>query len=71
MLPLTADTLQTELETARDILTRRLEVLKSGIPSLDTPGSEDAFDTFIREMCGELRACAGKCENLADILSGD
>jgi len=47
---------------------RRLE--ETGFPEVDMPAAEGRLDEFLREFCGEMLVCAGKCENLASVLSG-
>jgi hypothetical protein len=39
-----------------------------GIPFEDFPGSEERRAEAYRQLSSELVICAGKCENLADVV---
>jgi len=71
MLPVSPDLIHDELESAKKILEKWIEKVKAGLPVVDNPGDEMQLDLFIRELCGELRVCAGKCGNLSEVLQGD
>jgi len=70
-LPVSPDLISSELESAKKILEKWIEKVNSGLPVIDEPGDDQQLDLLIRELCGELRVCAGKCGNLAEILLGD
>jgi hypothetical protein len=71
MLPVSPDLITAELEGAVKILERWVGALNAGLPSIDCPGSEQQLLVVVREMCGELRIVAGKCGNLAEVLTDD
>lgn len=71
MLTVNPETIHDELTGARKIIEKWLETLDRGLPVIDEPGSEERLELLMREFCGELRVCAGKCANLAEVLSGD
>jgi hypothetical protein len=71
MLAINTETIHDELAGAKKIIEKWLETLDKGLPVIDEPGSEEQLELLMREFCGELRVCAGKCANLAEVLSGD
>lgn len=70
MLAVSADLIHDELVSARQILDKWSQRVDAGLPVVDAPGSVEQLDLLVREMAGELRVCAGKCGNLAEILLG-
>ena len=71
MLTVNPEVIHDELLGAKKIIDKWLAKLDEGLPLLDEPGSEEQLELLMREFCGELRVCAGKCGNLAEVLSGD
>ena len=70
-LPVTRDVAVAELEVAQNILIKWLAELKDGIPGIEKPASApDAVEDWVKSFCGELMIVAGKCENLANVMSG-
>lgn len=67
-LPITPDTIDMEVETSIDILTKVRARLTS-IPGIDAPGSEEQMVEFLRELCGELMVAANKCSSVASVLA--
>lgn len=70
-LAINPDTLHDELTGAKKIIEKWLAVLDKGLPVVDQPGDEEQLEMLIREFCGEMRVCAGKTANVAEILSDD
>lgn len=70
-LAINPETIHDELTGAKKIIEKWLAQLDSGLPSVDEPGSEEQLESLMREFVGELRVCAGKCANVAEVLSGD
>ena len=71
MLTVNPDVVVDELESTKKILDKWLVKFNKGLPVVDEPGSEEQLELLMREFCGELRICAGKCGNLAAVLLGD
>lgn len=71
MLTVHPDTVVEELESTKKLIDKWLVQFNKGLPQLDQPGSDEQLELLIREFCGELRICAGKCGNLAEVLLGD
>jgi vacuolar-type H+-ATPase subunit E/Vma4 len=71
MLTVNPETIHDELTGAKKIIEKWLAKLDEGLPAVDQPGDEEALDMLMREFVGELRVCAGKCANVAEVLSGD
>lgn len=69
MLPISTDVVRSELEGVKSIIEKWLARLDQGIPGVEVPAPEDRTEAFLRELCGELMVSAGKCENVASILS--
>lgn len=72
MLTVSRDVLLKELETSRDYLANWVERIQAGIPGIDLPATgnaEEHLESFIRELCGELRVVAGKCESLSEVVA--
>lgn len=67
-LPITPDTIDMEVETSIDILTKVRKRLEA-IPSIDVPGSDEQTLEFLRELCGELMVVANKCSGVASVLA--
>lgn len=71
MLAINPETLHDELSGAKKIIEKWLAKLDAGLPAMDQPGDEEQLEMLMREFCGEMRVCAGKCANVAEVLSGD
>lgn len=72
MLTVHPQTILEEMKSTQKILAKWIELIENKqMPAVDLPAGEEALDDFVREMCGELRVCAGKCGNLADVLLAD
>lgn len=72
MLNVHPQTVVDELGSTKKLLEKWLARFENNeIPVVDQPGSEEQLELFVREFCGEMRVCAGKCANLAEILLGD
>jgi hypothetical protein len=71
MLSISKAVLREELNLAQRILTKWQEKLEAGIPGVDFPVDDMAFDSFLREAVGELMVVSGKLENIATLLSED
>lgn len=71
MLTVSPDTVVEELESTKKLLDKWILKFNEGLPVVDQVGSEEQLELFIREFCGELRICAGKCGNLAEVLLND
>jgi hypothetical protein len=71
MLPVNPETITEELESAKKLIDKWILKMNEGLPVLDQPGNEDQLELLMREFCGELRIVAGKCANLAEVLSTD
>lgn len=67
MLPISPDVLYDELESIQKVVVKWKERVKQ-IPGVDTPGSEEELQAFIRELCGELMLSAGKSEGIAVVF---
>ena len=67
-LPVTPDTIDSEVESAIKILTDIRGRLQA-IPGEDMPASEPRFLEYTRELCGELMIAANKCNSLASVLA--
>lgn len=70
-LAINPDTIHDEMSGAKKIIEKWLAVFDAGLPAIDKPGDEEQLELLLREFCGEMRVCAGKCANLADVLSLD
>ena len=70
-LSINPETIHDELSGAKKILDKWLAKLDEGLPVVDEPGSEEQLEAMMREFVGELRVCAGKCANVAEVLAGD
>jgi len=70
-LPITPDNIHTELEHVEQIVKKWREFVGTGIPGIDMPAqdSEAKLDSFLRQFTGEMLYVAGKCQNLAVVLS--
>ena len=71
MLTVSSEVLIAELKTAQDYLAKWVSAVEQGIPGIDTPAtgtSDENLEAFIRELCGELRVVAGKCDSLSEIV---
>lgn len=71
MLNVSPDTVVDELESTKKLLEKWIKTFNEGLPVLDKPGDEEQLEMLLREFCGELRVCAGKCGNLAEVVLGD
>lgn len=71
MLTVNPATITEELQAARKILDKWVERMNAGLPTIDHPGSEEQLELLMREFCGELKICAGKCATLSEVLLGD
>lgn len=60
-----------EIQGSKIILEKWLQALEAGVPVEDIPGSQDAQEGFLENLCAELVVCAGKLENLASVVGGD
>jgi hypothetical protein len=69
VLPISAELLLAEIEGAQAVLHKWAEKVGAGIPGVDIPADETAAYRFVSELCGELLITAGKCQNLAAILT--
>jgi hypothetical protein len=70
-LAINPETIHDELEGAKKIIDKWLAQLDAGLPMVDEPGNEEQLEALMREFVGELRVCAGKCANVAEVLAGD
>lgn len=71
MLTLSREVMLEELRTAQSYLQKWTSQLEAGIPGVHVPATESSeayVEHLIREMCGELRVVAGKCETLAEVF---
>jgi len=71
-LPITPDNLHTELEHVEAIVRKWREFIgNKGIPGIDAPAqdAEAKLDAFIRQFTGEMFYVAGKCQNVAVVMS--
>lgn len=65
------ETLKSEVESAKVLLTELLEDFEKGIPGVDGEAVEDEVtEDFLRKLSGDLRVVANKCEGIANILQG-
>lgn len=71
LMPISADVLYDEIESAEKLLAKWKGILNEGLPGLDIPASdaEVKFEAVMREMTGELFLASGKLQNLAVILA--
>ncbi len=69
-LPVSADVLHNELESARGILAKWTDIVNNGLPCIDKPANPTELDKLLREMCGELQIVSGRCDTLVEVLSG-
>lgn len=67
-LPITPDTIDMEVETSIDILTKVRTRLQA-IPGIDAPSSDEQTIEFLRELCGELMVVANKCSGVASVMA--
>jgi hypothetical protein len=79
-LPISRSLATHELDGVIAILSRWSAVLKgeaeveggqggpTGLPGLDYPGSDEALHLVLQQFSSELVICAGKCENLAEVI---
>ena len=67
-MPVSADVLHNELETARGILDKWVKTVGEGLPCVDTPGNPEQLDQLLRELVGELQIVSGKCDTLVEVL---
>jgi hypothetical protein len=68
MLPISPALLREEISGAKAILDKWDKQLAEGVPGPERPGGQEGLENFIREMCGELMICAGKCENIVGLF---
>jgi len=70
-LPIHPDNIHAELEHIEKVITKWRERISKGLPGIDIPttDAEEKLDAFFREFTGELLFAAGKCQNMAVILS--
>lgn len=70
-LPVHPDNVHTELEHVEKIVTKWRKKVGDGIVGIDIPAADadEKLDAFLREFTGELLLVAGKCQNLAVILT--
>ena len=71
MLPVTQETMLSELKTSKAILESWIQKVEAGIPGLDIPAPPDRLADFMGALCGELLIVSGKCENLSNVLNGE
>lgn len=71
MLAVSSPVILSELESLKVIAEKWIEKIQTGIPGVDLPAPDDRLELFLRELCGELLLCAGKCESLSTVLSGE
>lgn len=64
------DAVLVELDSALQILTRWKARFEEGVPSVDIPGSEDAFLRMLQLFYGELLLVSDKTKSLAVRYSG-
>ena len=67
-LPITPDTIDGEVETSIEILTK-IRARLTSIPGIDVPSSEEQTIEFLRELCGELMVVANKCSGVASVMA--
>lgn len=77
---LSREVLISEMEGVTKILTGWVTALKAegvvpgshsmenGLPSVDYPAPDEALAEAMRQLSAELAICAGKCENLAEVV---
>lgn len=70
-LPVHPDHVHEELESVEKIVGKWRARVNDGIVGIDLPGAdaEEKLEAFLRELTGELYFVAGKCHNLATILT--
>jgi hypothetical protein len=70
-LPIDPEEIHTELEQIERIATKWRTSVGNGIAGIDLPtaDAEEKLDAFLRQFTGELLFLAGKCQNLAVVLS--
>jgi len=71
VLPINPEHLYSELESIEKIVSRWREEVGGGIVGLDKPAvnAEEKLELFVRQLTGELFFVAGKCQNMAVVLS--
>ena len=70
MLTVSTPVIQNELETAKKIIEKWQEKIEM-LPGVNVPaGDPAAFENYMREFIGELQVISGKCDTLAEALSG-
>jgi len=71
VLPITPDNLHTELEHIEATVKKWREYIGQGIVGIDKPApdSDEKLDAFLRQFTGEMFFVAGKCQNMAVVLS--
>jgi hypothetical protein len=77
-LPISRDLAAHEVDGVVSILAKWSAVLKgqhpaegmgeNGLPGIDFPGNEEALAAVLQQFSSELVICAGKCENLAEVV---
>lgn len=70
LLPVTQETIISEMKGSRDILDSWIAKVGEGIPGVDIPASPEHLEDFLRALCGELLIVTAKCESLSNVLSG-
>ena len=70
-LPVHPDHIHEELESVEKIIAKWRASVDNGIAGFDLPGSnaEEQLEMFLRHLSGELIYVAGKCQNLAIVLT--
>jgi len=70
-LPVSPDNIHEELESVEKLVKKWREAVGKGLPGIDIPtqDAEAKLDAFMRQLTGELILVAGKCQNLAVVLS--
>jgi hypothetical protein len=69
VLPISSELLLSEIQTALAVLAKWKERVEAGIPGVDLPADEASTYRFVSELCGEILVVAGKCQNVAAILT--
>jgi hypothetical protein len=77
-LPISRSVAIQELKSVAEMTAKWVSILQrdapiegaseNGLPAVDYPGAEIAFVQAMQQLSSELVICAGKCENLAEVI---
>ena len=68
-LPVNPDSISDQLKLSRDLLSKWISTLDSGLVHIDVPGSDSDLSDVLKELCGELLLVSRTTEAISEIIA--